>query len=224
MKKFMDFQNIAIILPAYNEEKNIGNVLRRLSRWKKNVIVVDDGSTDGTYMQVLKEHVKVLRHIVNLGKGIALKTGIDYVLQHGFTKIVLMDADGQHDADNLKVILEKLENYDLVLGYRKSSFAAGGLRFIGNRIESWLIKIMYGKYVRDPLCGYRAFKGKIYKQIEWESSGYGVETEMIVKAIKRNINYAEVPVSLIYHDKYKGVSILDGYKFIWDMVKWRLTK
>lgn len=216
------FKNTAIVIPAYNEVTHIKNVIRNIKRHTKNIIVIDDGSTDGTADELKKENIVVLRHLVNLGKGAALTTGIEYAQKAGFEKVILMDSDNQHNADEMINFVNNLKKYDLVLGVRKLSFRLTDMRFIGNKIDTLLIYLLYGKKILDPICGFRAFNMKIYPQIRWESSGYGVETEIVIRAILKKIRLTEVPVSSIYLDKYKGVSIIDAYKIFFDVLKWRL--
>jgi glycosyltransferase involved in cell wall biosynthesis len=217
------FIHTAVIIPAYNEVKHIKKVVRKVKKHTNNIIVIDDGSTDGTANELESENIIVLKHLVNLGKGAALTTGIEYAKKLGFKKIILMDSDSQHNADEIVKFVNNLEKHDLVLGFRKLNFKMTDLRFIGNRVDTLLIELLFGKKITDPICGFRAFNMKIYPQIKWESTGYGVETEIVIRAILNNIKLMEIPVSSIYLDKYKGVSIIDAYKIFFDVLKWRIS-
>lgn len=107
-----------VIVPAYNEGKRIDAVIKLIKKYAKNIIVVDDGSKDNTYDIAKRTGVDVLKHIINLGKGAALKTGCDYAIKEGARKIVVMDADGQHDPSEIPYFLSYLDKVDIVFGYR----------------------------------------------------------------------------------------------------------
>ena len=213
----------AVVIPAHNEAETIRKLVRLIQKTEKNIIVIDDGSTDGIAEVLRREKVVILTHIVNLGKGAALATGVEYAQKAGFSKVILMDADGQHSSADLPAFEEALGKADLILGVRKLSLRDTGFRYLGNRINSLVIKWLFGEKVADPLCGYRAFNLRIYPKLKWESSGYGVETEMVIRAIQNKIKFKEIPVSSIYIDKYKGVSVIDAYKIFFDMLKWRAS-
>lgn len=216
-------KDIVVIIPAYNEIKHIRKVVEQVKQFIRNIIIVDDGSTDGTYDLMVKEKVMIARHMVNLGKGAAMRTGVEIASQLGFKRVIFMDSDGQHDPKDLFKFVKNLKKYDLVLGVRKLTLKDGGIRFLGNRLDTWLIKLLFGRTILDPLCGFRGFAVRIYSQIKWESAEYGVETEIVIRAIKEEIKFTEIPISTIYLDKYKGVSVLDAYKIFFDVLKWRLT-
>ena len=111
--------NTFIIIAAYNESKNFGKVLTELKKEHKNIIVVDDGSKDNTFSIAKKSGATVLKHVVNLGKGAAMKTGCDYAVKFGADILVLMDADGQHEPKEVPNLLNKLKDTDIIFGYRK---------------------------------------------------------------------------------------------------------
>jgi hypothetical protein len=98
------------------------------------------------------------------------------------------------------------------------------VRYIGNKFASLFISFLFGIYVSDILCGYRAITKRAYKKIIWESTGYGVETEMVINIAKANLKYCEVPVETVYLDNYKGVTILDAFGILGNALKWRVTK
>lgn len=214
--------NFVVIIPAFNEGKYIGKVVDLVRKYASNIIVVDDGSTDDTNDRLKNKKIYLVRHVINLGKGDALRTGVEYAKRLGFEKVIFMDSDGQHDAKLIGEFIAKLKCCDVVFGTRNLSLKKGGLRFIGNKINSTLISILFNTKFPDPLCGFRAFNLHVYPSLLWESSGYGVETEMVIRVIRNKISYDTVSVPLIYLDKYKGVSILEGYKVFIDMLKWRL--
>lgn len=217
---------IAIVLPAFNEEKRIKEVLLSLRKFNLLIIVVDDGSTDNTYL-VSKRHCKaVLRHRINLGKGAALKTGTEAAFLLGATAVVIMDSDGQHKTTDIPKFIDALSSgkTDVVFGSRNMGMGVPFVRFTGNKAASVLISLLFGIYVSDLICGFRAFTKKAYQKIAWQSLGYGVETEMVIKTGQANLRHLEVPVETVYHDKFKGVTILDALGILFSVFKWRLSK
>jgi len=214
---------IFIVIPAYNEEKRIGKVIEDLKKTKHPIIVVDDGSEDDTYKVSKKKKVQVFQHRINLGKGAAMKTGAEAAFKLGADAIVFMDSDGQHKAKDLKNFTNALnEGFEIVFGIRSKASEAPRVRFIGNRLASILISFLFGIYISDLLCGFRALTKKAYKKIVWESRGYAVETEMIIRTAKYKLRHCEVPVSTIYLDSVKGVTILDAINILFDVFRWRL--
>lgn len=221
--------NISIVLPVHNEEKRVLDVLNDLIKLKFSVVVVDDGSTDNTSLKLKKvanlKNVSVLTHKINLGKGATLKTGCDYAFSHGADSVIMMDSDGQHKSSDLDKFIDKIKlgKYDIVFGSRNMNLGAPLDRFIGNKIASVLVGFMFGIYISDLICGFRAITKKTYKNIRWESSGYGVEVEMAIRVQKNHLTHCEVPVETVYYDNYKGVSILDAFQVLGNLFYWKLT-
>lgn len=218
--------NIFIVIPAFNESKRIERVLTDLKGVGLPIIVVDDGSKDFTSERVKKFQVTVLRHRINLGKGAALKTGCEAAFSMGADAVIMMDSDGQHKAGDLPKFLEKIQSgkFDIVFGSRNMSLGVPLVRFIGNKLASVLISLLYGVYVSDLICGYRAVTKKAYRQMQLESSDYGIETEMVIKCAKLQLVYCEIPVETIYYDKFKGVTIFDALGVLINVIKWRIVK
>jgi glycosyltransferase involved in cell wall biosynthesis len=223
---------ISIVVPAHNEEKRIGKVLKKILKQNLNVIVVDDGSSDNTWnvLQKFKNSktpkLQVLRHRVNLGKGAAMKTGVEYAFINGSDAVIFMDSDGQHDASDLPLFVSKLkENRDsLIVGTRNLSYGVPLVRYVGNKFASLLVAFLFHSYVSDILCGFRAMTKNTYKNIVWDSAGYAVETEMVVNAAKKGVKVTEIPIRAVYLDSVKGVTILDAANILVDVVFWRVKK
>jgi glycosyltransferase involved in cell wall biosynthesis len=216
---------IFIVIPAYNEEKRIGKVLADIKKYKLPTIVVDDGSNDNTFLIAQKYGAEVLKRRVNLGgsKGAALKTGIEMAFNYGADAVILMDADGQHKASDLPKFIKALEKgFDVVLGNRNFSMDVPLVRFLGNKFASVLINVLFGIYISDVLCGFRALTKEAFEKVRWESLNYAIETEMIVRLSKTKLKYCEVPVETIYHDKVKGVTIIDAINIFFDVIYWKI--
>jgi glycosyltransferase involved in cell wall biosynthesis len=209
------------IMAAYNEEKNIGAVVDKVKKYVDVVIVIDDGSKDKT-SNVSKKGVIVLKHLVNLGKGSALKTGCEFAIKDGANVLILLDADGQHDPTQIPEFLRKLRKNDIVLAYRKLNKQMPTVLRIGNWIINKTIRFLYGIGIKDSQCGYRAFTTHTYKKLRWKSSDYSVESEMIANIGKYNLRFDEIQIGTIYSDKYKGTNLFDGLKIVFNLFMWRL--
>ena len=214
--------NIYIVVSAYNEAKRIGKVLNDLKRTNLPVIIVDDGSKDETYQVAKRSGFIVLHHGVNLGKGAAMKTGALAAFNLGADAVIFIDSDGQHRINDLPQFVGALKTgmFDVVLGVRdllKIPF----VRRFGNSIASLLVYYLFNIRVLDLLCGYRAVNKKAFKKINWKSSGYSVETEMVAMTGKYRLRHCEVAISTVYYDKFKGLSPTEGIGIIFDVLKWK---
>lgn len=215
----------AVVIPALNEEKRIEKVIKETRKFCRNLIIVDDGSTDKTKAVCQKLNVTVLNHKVNLGKGAALKTGCDYAFRNNSDFIIAIDSDGQHNPLHIPKFIKAIKNgNDIVFGIRDIEKNSPATRLVGNKIASLLVRIFFGLVLSDILCGYRALTKKAYRKIAWSSRGYGVETEMVAKTGLRRLKYTTVSVESIYIDKYKGVSLLDAFIILKDFIIWRISE
>lgn len=212
-----------LVIPAFNEEKRISQVLNKAKRYGHPIVVVDDGSTDKTCETAKGTFgVIVLRHKINLGKGAALKTGVEAAFSLGAQAVIALDADGQHDPKSIADFYNQLSlGNDIVFGYRKLAGKAPIVRFAGNRLGAVVVKLLFGIYRNDLLCGYLAFTKRVYSKIHWESTRYGLETEIVARVGKNKLKYSEVEIETIYIDKYKGVSIIDAIGILPSVLKWR---
>ncbi|MCL4460020.1 MAG: glycosyltransferase family 2 protein [Chloroflexi bacterium] len=219
----MKGDNFFVVIPAFNEGERIRPVLAETKKHAPNIIVVDDGSSDETYKAAQECGVITLRHEVNLGKGAALKTGCEAAFSLGARAIILMDSDGQHRPAEIPNFVSTLKDrgVGLVLGSRVIGPGMPLIRAWGNKIDLFLLNLLFGARVTDPLCGFRALTAQAYEKIRWRSTGYAVETEMIVRARLARLPFVEIPVETVYIDKYKGVTILDAYRILLELIKWR---
>ncbi len=219
---------IFVVIPLFNEEKHITQVLKDLVPYKLPVVVVDDGSTDSSRKKITEsrlKNVELLTHKINLGKGAAMKTGADYAFNHGAEAIIFADADGQHDMSDLSEFTEALDsgNYEVVFGSRNYGYGVPLVRYLGNKFASVVMALFFGTYISDVVCGFKGLTKDAYKKLRWESSGYGVEAEIVARLGKNKLKFCEVPIKTIYHDKVKGVTILDAFGIFGEVLKWKLT-
>ena len=171
--------SVYVIIPACNEAKNIGDVIKKVRKHTNNIIVVDDGSRDKTYEIARKNKAVVLRHVVNMGKGAALKTGCDYALKQGAKKIIVLDADGQHDPKEIPVFLKNLNRNEIVFGGRKLNKKMPFVLKFGNLVLHQIAKSLYNIDIKDTQCGYRAFTANAYKKIRSTGASVALITSIV---------------------------------------------
>lgn len=219
---------IAIIVPAFNEEKNILAVLKEINNldFDKKIIVVDDGSLDDTFNVVKKnfENVIILRHSINLGKGAALKTGCIVAMQLGSDLIATIDADNQHPPNILPKIVDLLtrDNLDVVIGARDANESMPLVSRLGNIFLSRATNYLFGTNISDTQSGLKVFKTSVYDKINWSANDYFVETEMVANIGKNKLKYGELKIDTVYNDVYKGTTFFDGIKIFFKIIKQKL--
>ncbi len=215
-----------IVIPAYNEEATIGRVIDSLKAegWK-NILVVNDGSTDRTARIARERGACVVSHPKNVGLGGALRTGLSEVYHRGADVAVTFDADGQHHPKDVKKLVRVLSsgNYDLVIGLRKSIGIPLHKRF-GNFFLNLATFLLTGVYT-DSQSGSRAFSRKALEKIQLKSKGYEVSSEILLRASRNRLRIGSVPVVCYYppHAKAKGTTILSGIKIFLSLVAFRLA-
>jgi len=222
--KLKNLNKVWVVIPAHNEDSHIEEVIKNTKKFAKNILVVDDGSKDKTSAIAERSGAFVLRHIVNLGKGAALKTGCEYAIKKGAEKIIVLDADGQHDPKEIPEFVKALDNADIIFGYRRLNRKMPFVLRYGNWFIFFMTKLLFGLKIIDTQCGYRAFKSDTYNKIKWDAQDYSMESEMIAKTGKAHLKYSQIPIETIYSDKYKGTTVIDGIRIVLNMVWWRLSR
>lgn len=215
-------QKIWVIIPAYNEANRIADVIDKTKKYVDNIIVVDDGSDDDSYKIIKEQNVITLKHLINLGKGAALKTGCDYAIKKGAGILIALDADGQHNPERIPEFINNLNEAEMIFGHRSLDKNMPFILKFGNWFINTITKLLYGINLRDTQCGYRAFTSSAYKKIRWRALDYSMESEMIANVGKHHLRYKEIPIETIYSDKYKGTTIIDGVRIVFNMFLWRL--
>ena len=217
-------KHVWVIIPAYNEERNVSKLIKETKKYCKNIVLVDDGSTDKTFDIAKKKNIHVLKHIVNLGKGAAVITGSEFAIKKGAKILVYMDADLQHSPKEIPNFIHSIKGFDVVFGIRKLNKKMPLIPKFGNWFISKSTKLLFGIDLKDTQCGYRALKKEAYEKIKWKSTDYFMESEMIANLGKKHLRYKQIPIETIYSDKYKGTTILDGIKIVINLFCWRLKK
>jgi glycosyltransferase involved in cell wall biosynthesis len=205
-----------VIIPAYNIEKTLSRVIKGAQKYVEKVIVVDDGSTDATFIRAREAGVTVLKHEKNLGKGNALRTGLEHVLKGGFDQIILMDGDGQHDPNEIPRFLKAAQDSqaDIIVGSRMESVKDMPRdRLAVNRIGSFLTSLLARQRIPDSQSGYRLVKSGVLKKITLTSRRYDVESEMLIKAGKRGFGIKSIPIKTIYRQE------ISHFRKFWDTLR-----
>lgn len=212
-------KKIYIIIPAYNEQKNIRRVLDELKKYDYEVVVVDDGSEDNTYQIVHNKGAVVLRHKINRGQGAALQTGTEYALSKGAEVIVHFDADGQFLSYEIGRVVKPIlsGDVDVVLGSR---FIANSANKKANNadVQMPLFKFFFilpvarvinyfftGLKLTDAHCGFRAMNKYAARKVKILQDGMSHNTEIVAQIKKYHLRFKEVPVSVIYKEFGQGV-------------------
>ncbi len=219
---------IYIVIPAFNEADHITKVITDLkNHGYENIVVVDDGSTDGTFEQAKKNQVKVLQHVVNRGMGAALQTGNDFALKQGAEVIVHFDADGQMLASDIKNMVDPIikEKIDITLGSRFLS-SKGEMPLSKKYIIHPLAKVINYFFTRlwlsDVHNGFRALSAQAAKKIIITQDRMAHNTEIVEKIKKYHLKYREVPVTIKYYEY--GQSIGGGLKILRDLLIGKLIR
>jgi glycosyltransferase involved in cell wall biosynthesis len=216
-------EKIIAVIPAHNEEKYIGDVVKKTKKYVSKVIVVDDASTDKTGEIAKKEGAIVLRHIVNLGLGGSLKTGCEAACELNTDIIVTIDGDGQHDPDEIPKLISviKEKKVDAVFGERPFNKKMPFVKKIGNQLFYLISKYLFKIKVKDTQTGYRIFTSNCYRKIKWDSNDYAVASEILINCEKNKLKYISCEVKTIYYENQKGTTILDGIKILIKMLKFK---
>ncbi len=216
-----------LILPAYNEERYIADIVQRGKKYADRVIVIDNNSTDKTFEKANEAGAITLKHKSNLGKSGSLKTGCEAAIRLGTDIIAFMDSDGQHKPEDLPRFYEVLgnEDIDMVIGSRKGGQKMPFVRMVGTKLLRFTTKFLYNIDIEDIQSGFRVFKAEIYPKIKWVSTGsshYFADAEITVRLGLKNLKYKELFIETIFLDEYKGMNALDGIKLLTKIIIWRI--
>lgn len=210
-----------LIIPAFNEEPTIAGIVEAARQYVPDVMVIDDGSEDATTLASALAGAMVHRFKDNLGKGEALKFGFWYAMDAGYDWVLTMDGDGQHDPRDLQNFLPELEKYDLLLGNRMSDPARVPFK---RRWANWLLSVMVSilafRRIHDSQTGFRAYSANLLRRIRLSSSGYDLETEVLIKASRKGLRIGHCRVQTIYSGEISRFqNIRDGFRFILVLLK-----
>lgn len=195
---------VLAVIPAYRAAAFIGNVVSRCKPFVSDVLVVDDGSNDNTCKVAEKAGAILDCHLINRGKGAALKTGFKSALKNDYDVVVTLDADGQHDPAQIPLFLNKYDSSgaDLIIGSRAGN--VGGMpwqRRCSNYLTAHVLSYLLEEKIEDLQSGFRLITVDLLKSIELVSNRYELETEIVIKAIRGGFKIDYVPIKAIYDGK-----------------------
>ncbi len=231
---------LTVIIPAYNERETIEEIIRRVREapldpdlhMEKEIIVVDDGSTDGTreilqHIAETQPDIKVILHPRNQGKGAAIRTALEHA---SGDYIVIQDADLEYDPREFSVLLRPLVEgkADVVYGSRflGPHRAFLFLHYLGNKFLNLVTNILYDTILTDMETCYKMFRADVIKNIPLHARGFEFEPEVTAKVLKRGYRVFEVPISYSGRDFEEGKKIhpwKDGLRALWTLIKYRFV-
>jgi glycosyltransferase involved in cell wall biosynthesis len=215
---------VAAVIPAYFEQKHIGDVARRTLAQLDHVLVVDDGSTDATAENARAAGATVIVHEHNRGKGESIKTGLRYWLDRGFQHVIILDADGQHLPEEIsRFLAAAASGVELLVGTRMNDVRTMPfVRRIVNRWMSGQISRLCGQHIPDTQCGFRMISAKAIPQVLSGSERFDYETEMLIVISRSGGKIGAVPISTVYADEVSSIHpVRDTLRFFKLMRRYR---
>jgi glycosyltransferase involved in cell wall biosynthesis len=188
---------ICILIPAYNAQETLGSVLKKIGPLKMDTIVVNDGSSDETKRVASENGAQLLEHPLNLGKGAALRTGFQYILQKGYQVVITLDADGQHDPSEIPSLLKIFQsvNPDILIASRAAEFGKMTfLRRFWNRLGVKAVARLCHSDITDSQSGFRLIRTEVLKAVDLSTSRFETELELLIKACKKGFGVLSVPI------------------------------
>jgi glycosyltransferase involved in cell wall biosynthesis len=188
---------VCILIPAYNAQETLGSVLKKIEPLKMDTIVVNDGSSDETKRVASENGAQLLEHPLNLGKGAALRTGFQYILQKGYQVVITLDADGQHDPSEIPSLLKIFQsvNPDILIASRAAEFGKMTfLRRFWNRLGVKAVARLCHSDITDSQSGFRLIRTEVLKAVDLSTSRFETELELLIKACKKGFSVLSVPI------------------------------
>ncbi|MEP6938086.1 MAG: glycosyltransferase family 2 protein [Chthoniobacterales bacterium] len=221
----IDRSTVAAIIPAYQEEKHIGDVARRTLLQLDAVLVIDDGSTDATAENARAAGAEVIVHSENRGKGETIKTGLRHWLKRDFVYVLILDGDGQHLPEEIERFLAaaRATGNQLLVGTRMNDVRQMPLvRQIVNRYMSRKISRVCRQQIPDTQCGYRMLHRDLIPEVLGGANRFEYETEMLILASRNGSRVASVPISTVYSDEVSSIHpVRDTLRFFRLMRRYR---
>ena len=226
----IDLSKVYILIPLFNEASVIEQLIKDLSVVFKNIVVVNDGSTDNSLEILEKLDIHLINHPINLGQGSAISTGFSYIYETTAEALITFDADGQHSIEDAKKFAEEIltTDVDVIFGSRFLEHSKNIpllKRFViksAARITNFISRIS----LTDTHNGMKAIRRDALYKLNINIDGYAFESELIQCVAKEKLGYSELPTNIIYTEYYmaKGQSIMNGFIILEDLFKLWLKK
>ena len=230
---------ICAVIPAYNEERHVAEVIRGCQEHGLTVLVVDDCSADATIERAREAGAELARHEVNRGKGVALRTGLAWARERGFDAAITLDGDCQHDPAEIPLFIDcaRRRGADIVVGSRFLKRAGASHKAAGDspmpplrKFTNWFMSMILSYAARarltDSQSGYRLIRTDAWGKLDLVTTGFDLESEMLVRACRTGLKVAEVPIRTIYGDEvssiHTGRDTLRWAKLLWGL--WRRAR
>ena len=194
---------ICILIPAYNAQETLGFVLKKIEPLKIDTVVVDDGSSDETKRVALENGAQLLEHPLNLGKGAALRTGFQSILQKDYQVIITLDADGQHEPFEIPSLLKIFQSVkpDILIASRAAEFGKMTfLRRFWNRLGVKAVARLCHSDITDSQSGFRLIRREVLKEVDISTSRFETEMELLMNACKKGFSVLSVPIKTQHVD------------------------
>ena len=210
--------NTCVIIPTYNEEKTISDIILKIKRQGLEVLIIDDGSTDNTAKIAKANSCLVISNSTNQGKGAALIKGFNYVKEKEFEAVITMDGDGQHLPEDIANFMKISSNSAHAFFIGNRMFKPSGMPFIRqltNKFMSWFISIVIKQRIPDTQCGFRMIKTELLKKIIFSTHRFEMETEILIKTSRLGYKIVSVPIQTVYrHEKSQINPMIDTIRFV----------
>ncbi|MBI2093587.1 MAG: glycosyltransferase family 2 protein [Candidatus Omnitrophica bacterium] len=236
----VSFKRLSVIIPVYNEAETIESVILEVEAvaldLEKELVIIDDGSSDGTWqkLQVFKDRVKLVQHPCNRGKGAAIKSGIRAA---SGDMLLIQDADHEYSPQDYALLIAPIMRGDaeFVMGSRfklkpPRFFTKHGdpffSHYIGNKVIRWLTNTLYGFQATDYEGCYKVFTRDVIEQTPIQANGFEFDNELICKLLRRRCRIVEVPIHYSPRSYHQGKKIRwqHGMRMVWAILKWRVAR
>jgi glycosyltransferase involved in cell wall biosynthesis len=207
---------VCAVIPFFNEKATLNIILDETLKYVSYIFAVNDGSIDDFYQtEREKSRLEIIDLDKNYGKGKALRVGFEAAISAGYEIVVTLDADLQHEPKYIPALIESLQSFDIVIGNRLKNLKGMPLqRKLSNKLTSFFLTIKTGQKIIDSQCGFRAYGSEVIRNVKTDFSGFEAESEILVKAAKKNYKIGFVDIPTIYGNeksKMKPVQAILGF-------------